>query len=157
MAYATKEDYRRAFTADETRQIAGRDCDYGDLAIVGALAEAGARIDTFLARRYALPVSVAVPALTRPCLHIARYYLYKDGLDDDSDVLRRYRDELEWLQDIADGHVALSDSTGLPLPPADGATGAASARPYAPLRTLAFGPAFEDRFGRAIDGLPPTS
>lgn len=81
------------------------------------LARASALIDSYLAGRYALPLSSTPAVIETFCLDIARYYLGHNAQEED--VRLRYEDALKTLALIADGTLTL----GLPLadqPPAVG-------------------------------------
>jgi phage gp36-like protein len=66
-----------------------------------ALTDAAALIDTYLVRRYALPLSVVPQVLIPYSLDIARYRL--DRIRDREDVRKRYEDAIKWLESVRDG------------------------------------------------------
>jgi phage gp36-like protein len=66
-----------------------------------ALTDAAALIDTYLARRYALPLSVVPQVLIPYSLDIARYRV--DRIRDREDVRKRYEDAIRWLESVRDG------------------------------------------------------
>ena len=83
-----------------------------------ALDDASAEADSYLGRRYLLPLS-EVPAVLRrvvvpgsfPC-GLAADLLPKDGV---SDVRKRYEDAVKWLQSVVEGSQSLPDGSGVEL------------------------------------------
>ena len=69
------------------------------------LARASALIDSYLAGRYALPLSNNPDVIQTLCLDIARYYLGHNAQEDD--VRQRYEDALKTLDMIAKGTLTL--------------------------------------------------
>jgi len=119
MTYATQADLETRFGAAEILQLADRDGDgSADSGVVaGALAEASAEIDAYLAGRYPLPLAPTPGVLVRLACDIARYRLYTDVVPEA--VRKRYEDARRLLEGIAAGRVSL----GLPAPPAALAVG----------------------------------
>lgn len=110
MAYATQSDMESRFGAEEVLQLADRDGDsLHDAGVVdGALIDADAEIDAYLAGRYTLPLASVPPLITRIACDIARYRLWDDRASEE--VRRRYEDARRLLGEIAAGRVTL----GLP-------------------------------------------
>lgn len=78
--------------------------------IADAVAEAGAVIDGFLARRgYRLPLSPVPTVVAAWCRTIARYLLHKSrrSLERDDPIVRDYRDALRLLELTAAGKFSL--------------------------------------------------
>lgn len=127
MAYATQSDMERRFGADEVLQLADRDGDsVHDAGVIdGALNDASAEIDAYLAGRYALPLASTPPLITRIACDIARYRLWDDHASEE--VRRRYEDARRLLGEIAAGRVTL----GLPDAPAVAPGGVAWSAPAA--------------------------
>jgi phage gp36-like protein len=80
-----------------------------------ALADATAEMDSYLGRRYSLPLPSASipPVLQRLCCDIAIYRLMallpKEAV---ADARRRYDDATTWLEDLVGGRIQLSDLAG---------------------------------------------
>lgn len=113
MPYAAQTDLENAFTAAEISQLAagGRDVD-------GALDAASQEADSYLATRYAVPVT-ATPLpehLVQAVCDIARYRLYAGAAD--QEVQNRYDQAVSWLKDVSAGRALLP---GVPLDAGDGA------------------------------------
>jgi phage gp36-like protein len=110
MPYATQADLEARFGVDELIQLTDRaGTGVPDAAIVArALSDAAAEIDSYLASRYALPLSPVPAVLARIACDIARYRLWEDRASDE--VRRRYEDARRLLESIAKGTVSL----GLP-------------------------------------------
>lgn len=127
MAYATRADLERRFGAAEVLQLADRDGDgLADAGVIdGALAEAAAEIDAYLAGRYDLPLPVVPPVLERIACDIARYRLMADNPLEEA--RRRYEDARRLLENLAAGRVSL----GLPASSAPATGGILVAAPAA--------------------------
>jgi phage gp36-like protein len=120
MTYATPADLEAAFGASELRALADRDRDGApDPAVMTrALEDADAEINSYLAARYALPLS-PVPAQIRAiACDVARHRL--DALNPRDVVETRYRAALAALRDLSTGKATL------------GQAGAAASDPAAP-------------------------
>lgn len=73
-----------------------------------AIGDAGALIDTYLAKRYTLPLADTPPVLTKFAADLARYFLTGDSAAKGTPVEAAYRDALDWLADVAEGTVVLA-------------------------------------------------
>lgn len=107
MTYAIQADLETRFGAAEILQLADRDGDgLADSGVVaGALAEAAAEIDAYLAGRYALPLASVPPVLVRLACDIARYRLMADNPLEEART--RYEDARRLLENLAAGRVSL--------------------------------------------------
>ena len=75
-------------------------------AVVSAIADAEAQIDSYISRRYQLPLQPPIPALIRRCAcELTRYFLWDDKSTDH--VRIRYEDAVGLLTDISVGNVLL--------------------------------------------------
>ena len=111
MMYAAAADMIAAFGEDEVIACTDRpnlgeiDAQVLDAALVSACSEA----DSYLARRYALPLLVVPAALTSVVCDIARYRL-TGGMASETDPIRdRYKLAIAWLADLASGKVSLPE------------------------------------------------
>lgn len=114
--YATLDDMTAAFGADELLAITDRDnAGEVDAALVeAALARASSESDSYLARRYAVPVAEPVPpVLTAAVCDIARYRLTGGPASETDPILERYRQAVKWLERVAAGS---ADLPGQSLP-----------------------------------------
>ena len=113
MPYATQADLEATFTANEIAQLVsgGRDVDE-------ALTAAGEEADSYLATRYAVPVTAnPLPQhLVQAVCDIARYRLYAGAADEE--VQNRYAQAVAWLKDVSAGRALLP---GVPLDAGEGA------------------------------------
>ncbi|WP_086652332.1 gp436 family protein [Acetobacter cibinongensis] len=118
MAYATVQDMIERFgeraLIDATRNL-NQDRDVMDvIAINKKLESASATVDTYLQRRYEVPVRpVQLPVVDATCA-LARYALCQ--MDDSEPALQIQtgrKDALKWLSDIASGAATL-DATAVP-------------------------------------------
>ncbi|WP_419832034.1 gp436 family protein [Endozoicomonas atrinae] len=89
-------------------------------AIDAALTDASDEIDSYLAVRYTLPLSVIPEIVVRLCADIARYRLYDGRMLDE--VEKRYDDSVKLLKDIVRG------SAVLPLPSTTASTEVSTTR-----------------------------
>jgi len=82
-----------------------------DTAVLDAkIADADNLIDSYLARRYVLPVSETPLVLTRIAAAIVRYYLYTDAPTEQ--IRDDYNDAMKFLGQVASGKVDLPLPTG---------------------------------------------
>lgn len=142
MSYASRSDFAAAFTAAELAQLeTGRGGSY-EAAADGADGE----INSYLAGRYALPLPSVPARLKSVAMDIARYRLYDDAGDENSVWVRRYREAVKWLRDVAHGLAVLTDDSGQPLPGPSAPVGAGGIAAGSPVRV--YGPRFDREFGR---------
>jgi phage gp36-like protein len=79
-----------------------------------ALTDAAALIDSYLNRRYQLPLAVVPQVLIPYSLDIARYRL--DRISNREDVRQRYEDAIKWLESVASGKCFLGTDLATNLP-----------------------------------------
>lgn len=112
MAYAAKADLlARGISTDELIQITAKDggASINEPVLAQALGDASARIDSYLAGRYTLPLASIPPLLVGLCADIARYLLQTDPPDA---VAKRYDQALKLLAAIGDGTASLPSVEG---------------------------------------------
>ena len=112
MAYATVADMTTAFGSDELITVttpAGVDRTNIDQGKVdAACAVASDEIDSYLRRRYAVPLTTVSPKLLRTCCVLARWALWSQTNDAPSDAMRADRkDAIAWLVALNAGSVTL--------------------------------------------------
>lgn len=124
MTYATQTDLEDRFGTEElarrTNRVDGLTIDTDVLG--GALIDADAEIDGYLATRYSLPLASIPPVLVRLAADIARYRLSDKGVTET--VRQRYEDSVSLLKRISSGAVQLA---GAAVVAADGGSGNAVA------------------------------
>jgi len=108
MPYATEHDLIKRWR--------GAPVDPGDEALVTALADASATIDTYLAKRFNVPVESPPRSLVNICVDLACYGLARDDTVNSEDLRKRYDDAMATLKDIAKGTI---DLPGLTTDPED--------------------------------------
>lgn len=120
MTYATQTHLTDRYGADVLLELADRDGDnVVDTAIVDrALADADAVIDSYLARRYDLPLASTPAVLTTYAAQIAFYYLQRDRPTEEARA--DYKDALAWLGDVGAGRAELDIAGSEPATSADG-------------------------------------
>lgn len=111
MSYITQDNLIDRFSERELIQLTDRtntpaSSIDGDV-VNAAIADATALVDSYLAKRYALPLSDVPSVLTRMAGDIARYYLHGSRADKDHPVTVNYRDAVAWLDKVAKGTVQL--------------------------------------------------
>ncbi len=109
--YATAADMIAAFGEDEVVACTDRIGEHvvDMLVLETALQSASSEADSYLARRYALPLTLTpIPAaLTSVVCDIARYRL-TGGVASETDPIRdRYKLACDWLRRLADGDIDL--------------------------------------------------
>lgn len=121
--YATAEDMVRKFGLREVLMLADPE-DTGEIdstILDGALTEASAEIDTYLAGRYRLPLDPMPAHLATICCNIARYMLTGDERLETNAIGERYKAAVRYLELVASGKVTLGPAAedGI-TPSADG-------------------------------------
>lgn len=122
MSYATQADMTRLYGATELIALTDRaGTGTVDATVLnGALADADAEIDTYLAGRYQLPLATTPLVLVGKACAICRYLL--DASNGNETVRDRYRDAIAWMKDVAAGRADLGlDSAQGAQTPAGGA------------------------------------
>lgn len=118
MPYATQQDLIDRFGEEELIQLTDRTnlpATTIDAAVVAAaLADADALADSYLAKRYRLPLDPVPDVLTRTTADIARYHLHGRRTDKDDPVTRAYSQALAWLKDVSKGLVQLDAAGSAP-------------------------------------------
>lgn len=108
MPYATQQDLVDRFGAEELIQLTDRtNANAIDATVVArALADADAKIDSYVASRYALPLPSPQPALLPVACALARHSLY--GNRENEAVQTAYRDAVRFLEAVAAGKAQLA-------------------------------------------------
>lgn len=123
MAYATVEDLSARFgeaevvrlTTPEGQDLAGIVATRA----VAALAGATGTIDSYLRRRYAVPLSPVPAEIVDACCKLARYDLsFKSDSYPSEQVRLAQKGTLDWLRDLAEGRAQLAGAA-----PAEAGTG----------------------------------
>ncbi|SOZ12080.1 gp436 family protein [Cupriavidus taiwanensis] len=114
MAYATRDDMATRFGEDELIELTDRDRNgaVDELALSGALDDASAELDSYLAGRYAVPLAQAPRFLAGLCCDIARYRLCGSGTRTTDDINERYRNAIRFLEKVASGAVSIGPVAG---------------------------------------------
>lgn len=107
MTYCTQQDMIDRYGEEDLTQLTDRDQTGSiDAAVLStAIDDGGGTIDTYLSKRYALPLAQVPAVLKRLNCDIARYYLY--GTEAPDSVADRHNAALELLQSISKGDIDL--------------------------------------------------
>jgi phage gp36-like protein len=107
--YGTATEFEEAFGVPETVMLTNLDTPnataVNPVPLSRALTDAAAKIDSYIGRRYLLPLSVTPEVLIPIALDIARYRL--DRIRNREDVRVRYEDAIKWLEMVAKGTLDL--------------------------------------------------
>ncbi len=110
-SYCTQDDLEKRYGAEEVLELSDRDRD--DVVDAGvleaAISAAGNLIDSYIAKRYDLPLLAVPSVLVDKACDIARYNLHKDVVTDT--VQNNYKDAVSFLRDVAAGRAEL-DAAG---------------------------------------------
>lgn len=116
--YATQQDLVARFGEQELIELTDRaDPPAGaiDATVVDqALADAEELINSYVGKRYDLPLAAVPGAVKRTAADLARFYLYKD--DPLEAVRKSFEDAVKWLKDIAAGRADLDIAGEEPAP-----------------------------------------
>ncbi|WFE92301.1 DUF1320 domain-containing protein [Roseibium porphyridii] len=111
MAYVTQQDLIDRFGDRELIQLTDRTnlpAATIDATVVAAkISDAEAMADSYMAKRYKLPLNPVPDVLIPIVANMARYYLYGERAETESAVTRNYKNALGWLKDVANGTVQL--------------------------------------------------
>lgn len=131
MTYATQQDMIDRFGEQELIELT----DHAAAGVIdatvmaGALGDADAEIDAYLAGRYTLPLASVPRVLTRFAVDLARYGLYDTRATEQ--VKARYDDAIKFLKALANGTVSLGlDPVNQPLAETGGVQVLAPARVF---------------------------
>ena len=118
MAYATVNDMIMQLGEGEVLSLSDRaSAGVVDAALVAdALARASSEMDSYLATRHQVPLSVVPSMLKTRCVEIAYYLLCRGARVINDDIVDLYKDAIRWLRDVAAGKASLG------LPKADAET-----------------------------------
>lgn len=109
MSYASKTNMLARFGEPEVIALTDR-ANLGvvdDTVLAGALAEADAEIDPYLAPRHVLPLASVPKILTGFACDIARYRLCGAGVTETDEIRNRYKDAIRFLEQAAAGKIGL--------------------------------------------------
>ena len=113
MPYATLTDLIEAFGESEATRLTAPEGDLDgpvvEARVTRALTEASDLIDSYLARRYAVPLPAPFPpAVTRACGVLARFQLAHGEQREPTEQMRLDRKEtIAWLEALAEGRAIL--------------------------------------------------
>lgn len=133
MSYANQQDLIDRYGEGEIRSLSDRAGTgaIDDIAVARALADADATINSYVGRRYHLPLSSVPDRLARVACDLARRYLSAERPLDD--VLAAEKAAMAWLRDVSTGAATL-DVAGIE-PPTTGIVMVEESRPlFADLR-----------------------
>ena len=124
MSYATQADMVSRFGEEELIELTDRaDPPLGviDAAVLAdAIADADAMIDSYIGRRYALPLATVPAVLVQVACALTRKALFKDLPPDE--VVANHKDAMRYLENVSRGVAELgvagvevaADTTGAP-------------------------------------------
>ena len=122
MTYAVEQDLMDRFGERELIELTDRsDPATGqiDSAVVAkALADADESVNSYIGKRYDLPLAVVPAVLTRVAADIARFFLHAD--DPTETVEKNHGAALKFLRDLADGRAVLDAAGQEPAATGDG-------------------------------------
>ncbi|MBR0681915.1 DUF1320 domain-containing protein [Roseomonas eburnea] len=125
MPYATIADLTESFGESEATRLTAPEGDLDgpvvEAKVTRALTDATDLIDSYLARRYAVPLVAPIPpAIVRACAVLARYQLAHGEQREPTEQMRLERkDTIAWLERLAEGSAVLPGAV-----PAAGSSGA---------------------------------
>ena len=110
MSYCTEQDLIDRFGESEIVELTDRQrTGLQDSSVIDkAIADAAARIDASVGRRYRVPLTTVPEVINGVACDIARYLLHDEQAPEQ--VATRYRAAIELLNRIADGRAVLPDA-----------------------------------------------
>lgn len=122
MSYATKASMIARFGEAEVIALTDRS-NLGvidDAILTGALAEADAEIEPYLAPRHKLPLASVPKILAGFAADITRYRLCGADVTETDDIRNRYKDAIRFFEHVASGKIGLGlDAANNAAPPAN--------------------------------------
>ena len=126
MGYCTQTDIEARYTAEDLRRFADHDGDgAADPGVIAqAIADADAEIDSYLGKRYQVPLRAAPAAVTNASITVAWYRLAlgRDSVSESID--KAYERTLRWLEKVSAGGISIG------VDPAPSAAGGAPGVQY---------------------------
>lgn len=109
MTYASQQDMVDRFGEREVIALTDRDNNgaIDAAALAAGLLSADTEINAYLAGRYALPLSNALPIVRDFACDIARYRLSSAEVVETEEVRNRYRDAIKFFDKVANGLISL--------------------------------------------------
>lgn len=118
MSYATKQDLIDRGWEKKLVQLTDRvnkpATTIDDTAVARHLVDASSVVDSYLVKVYTLPLQTVPASLVKVTADIAMYFIHGDTVEKDSPVDRAHTDALRWLQQVAQGLVAIEASGTIP-------------------------------------------
>lgn len=105
MTYATRTDLEERSGADELTQ---RESVLPAGAVVRALADADAEVNSYVASAYTVPLNPVPTNIVRIACAIARYHLLGDAVSEAAS--NAYKSAIAWLRDVQSGRATLMDA-----------------------------------------------
>lgn len=109
--YAVKQDIVDRYGEDMLYSMTDRDSDQimDPAAIDRALTDASAEIDSYVSRKYRVPLVPVPDVVKEKCVDIAVYRLADRPGAYTEERRKRYEDAIAWLKDVSDGKAALGN------------------------------------------------
>ena len=119
MTYASQNDMNARFDPSEVVALTDRSNAgvFDPVVLAGALAEADAEIEAYLAPRYPLPLNPVPRIITGLACDITRYRLCGGRVLATDEIRTRYKDAVRLLEQIAKGKVGLGVDVNGAAPP----------------------------------------
>jgi phage gp36-like protein len=92
-----------------------------DTIVARHIVDAESMIDSYLAKRYVLPLAQVPPVLEKVAADLAIYFIHGSSIDKDSAVATAYRGTMTWLSEVSKGTVTIEGAT--PTAPAQAGGG----------------------------------
>lgn len=128
--YATIEDMERARGADHILALSDKDRTGGriDLALNEALERASSLADSYIDKKYAVPLQDPPDFLVAAVIDVAEYQLAPDSMIGTDAMYRRYNDAIKLFEKIGAGKVTLAGNEPAASSGTDPATGAVGSK-----------------------------
>lgn len=123
MTYCTQQDLVERFGEDRLVQLTDREnrpaTTVNATTVARYIGDATSTINSYLGKRYQLPLGAVPDVLVKLAVDISWYFLQGDTADKDSAERLAYRDAIAWLEAVAGGKVVM-EGAGEVLAPAGG-------------------------------------
>lgn len=124
MTYCTQQDLIDRFGQLKLVQLTDREnkpaTTINETTVAKHIDDAVSTIDSYIAKRVALPLATVPPVLTKVAVDLSWYFLLGASVGKDDPAAAAYRDAIRWLENVAKGLVIIGDVEGETPAPAGG-------------------------------------
>lgn len=107
MAYCTIDDVLKLIDTEVVAGMTSETANYDDDLVNQAITDADSEIDSYLQRRYSVPLSEVPPVVLKISVDIAIYNIYSRRKNPPENRIRRYENAISFLKSVSKGEASL--------------------------------------------------